>query len=209
MRKRCYVLLTALLLIWAFSYPVMGQPTVSGDLSGQFGPGEYIVVGNCQVPAGQTLEILPGTSFLFSGHYTFNVNGTLHADGTPVDSINFVRQFPDETCKHGGVRFNAGPNGSTMSYCHIDFARNTNYPNWSGGGIFCNHTEVSISNCLITNCYAYNLGGGIYASYAPMQISDCIFIGNEAGNGGGVYLSYSNRSEIRNSAFAKNVSTST
>lgn len=209
MGKQCSTFLIGLVSIWVFSVQVTAQPVVSGDLYGTFGPGAYIVIGNCQVPAGQTLDVLPGTTFLFSGHYTFNVNGIMHADGTPADSIKFIRQFPDETCKHGGIRFNAGPSGSTMSYCLIEFAHNNNYPNWNGGGIFCNHVSVSISHCQIAHCYAYNGGGGLYASYAPVEITDCVFIDNTAGNGGGVFLEYSDDSIIENCAFAKNVSTST
>ena len=63
---------------------VSAQPQLSGPLSGTVGPGDFQVVGDCSVDSGQTLTIMPGTAFYFTGHYWLKVNagGELHADGT-------------------------------------------------------------------------------------------------------------------------------
>lgn len=210
MRLHSFVAAFFLLLFCLIPLVSFGQPSISGDLTGTLGPGEYIVVGDCQVPAGQVLDILPGTTLLFSGHYTFKVYGQLNAIGTESDSILFVRQYPNENCRHGGVRFYGQSTfRSTLSYCLIDNANNQNYPNWYGGGIFSDHYNVIVTHCRITNCYAYNGGGGLYSTDSSVQIQDCVFMDNISSNGGGVYLNNSSNSTIENSIFARNSSTST
>ena len=209
MQKVKVLSLAALMALWLVPLLAQGQPSISGDLSGTLGPGDYIVVGDCQVPSGQTLDILPGTTLMFSGHYFFKVYGQLNAEGTAEDQIYFVRQIPNESCKHGGIRFQSGssPN-STLSYCVIDYAKNYTYPDYYGGGIYCSNVGVTISNCEISNCYA-STGGGLYATNSSVEITDCVFRGNSAGNGGGVYLNNSNGASVNNSVFYKNASTST
>jgi hypothetical protein len=85
-----------------------------------------------------------------------------------------------------------------------------NYPNSFGGGIFCDHIGLEISNCTISNCFAYIQGGGLYASDCPVFISDCVFMGNIAGNGAGIFLDNCDASSsVKNSIFARNSSTNT
>jgi len=186
------------------------QPTIHGSLSGSLGPGIFIVDGNCQVNAGATLTIQPGTTFKFCGHYYFTVYGQLNANGTAQDSILFVRQFPNETCKHGGIRFVSGSSpSSSLSYCLIDNARNYTYPNYDGGGIYVQNVGVTISHCRLSNSFASS-GGGLYATGAGgLTVTDCIFFGNEAGNGGGLYLNNCSNAVVQHSVFGKNTSTST
>ena len=202
-------LLSILLLVWLCPGVAGAQPTVHGSLSGTLGPGDYIVDGDCWVDAGNSLTIQPGTTLLFSGHYTFDIYGMLTAVGTEQDSINFIRQFPTEACKHGGIRFHNGssPN-SILSYCWIDYAKNYSSPNYSGGAIYVQNVGITISNCTISNGYA-STGGGIYATGSPLTINECIFFRNSAGNGGGLYLYSSSGAQVSNSIFAKNASTST
>ena len=188
---------------------ILGQTQISGDLTGSLGPGTFIVVGDCNVPANQNLTIAPGTTLLFSGHHSLFVYGQLNADGTVTDSINFVRQYPTEACKHGGIRFqSSASSNSTLSYCLIDYAKNTSYPNYYGGGIYCTNGGLTISNCWISNCQASS-GGGLYSTSTPVVVTDCVFMNNTAGNGGGVYLNGCNDAEVMNSVFARNSSTST
>ena len=197
------------LILWFAPLSMFAQPTISRDLSGPLGPGEYIVAGDCHVPAGQSLQIMPGTTLLFSGHYEVKISGQLTAEGTPTDSIKFVRKYPTEVCRHGGIRFQAGASGnSSLSYCLIDYAKNSGYPNYNGGGIYSSTTAVTTTNCWISNCYASS-GGGLYANNSHIKISDCVFFNNTAGNGGGIYLNKCQSAEVNNCLFAKNSSTST
>ncbi len=209
MLKNRFMLLSALLTGWLTPLIVVGQPSLHGSLSGSLGPGAYIVDGDCQVQAGNTLTIQPGTTFLFAGHYTFNVYGQLNAVGTEQDSILFVRRYPTEECKHGGIRFQAGSSSSSsLAYCWIDFAKNITYPNYYGGGIYVQNAGVSIANCRISNCYATS-GGGIYVTGAAVTLDNCIFFANTSGNGGGIYLYNAGNSVVQNCILAKNGSTST
>lgn len=209
MTRTKVIFLSILLLAWFCPGIVSGQPTISGPLSGSLGPGDFIVVGDCSVNAGNSLTIQPGTTLLYSGHYYFNVYGQLTAVGTEQDSINFVRQFPTEACKHGGVRFYSGssPN-SILSYCLIDNAKNTSYPSYYGAGIYVENVGITISHTTVSNGYA-SVGGGIYVTGAPVTMDECIVLGNTSGNGAGLYLYNCNNVNVSNSIFAKNSSTST
>lgn len=60
-----------------------------------------------------------------------------------------------------------------------------------GGGIFCQGTNPSISNCFITG-NAASIGGGLYCRDASPSLSDCFFEDNAANFGAGVYLESSN-----------------
>ena len=208
--KRSYIFWFAIwLMLNIVPLSVFSQPIISGDLSGALGPGEYIVVGDCRVPTGQSLQIMPRTILMFSGHYQLIVSGQLIAEGTFTDSIKFIRQHPTEACRHGGIRFQSGVSGgSTLSYCLIDHAKNSGYPNYNGGGINSGNTAVTITNCWISNCYASS-GGGLYANDSYIKISDCVFFNNTAGNGGGIYLNKCQIAEVNNCLFIKNSSTST
>jgi len=202
----------AILLAAICASMALAQPTIQGSLSGNLGPGAYIVVGNCTVDAGATLTVAPGTTFLFSGHFSFKVNGTLNASGTAADSILFVRQSATPECEWGGLRFMAGaPSNSVVSYALFEGARYQVWPDYNGGAIFIG-TPATINHCYITNCYSAS-GGGIYignVASGTVTVSDCIIMNNSAGNGGGLYVYYSNAMvNILNCAIARNSSTST
>jgi hypothetical protein len=210
--------------------PLSVQPIVSGDLSGVFGPGDFIVIDDCFVPEGESLTILPGTNFLFSGHFTLFVSGTLTAEGTLNDPIRFVRQFPTEECKHGGINIQGDlSQNHSLSYCQIDYADNTEFPVCFGGGLYCEGTRISISNCTITNCNAL-FGGGMYIYYSIANVSDCHIsgctaiaecaalwssfgsiiidncevVGNTGDHVGGIYIFTNDYAEVNNCVVAMN-----
>lgn len=207
--KKTKHLLALLLLVTVCSSMAMAQPPVSGSLSGTLGPGEYIVVGNCTVDAGNTLTIEPGTTFLFSGHFNIKVYGTLHAVGTEQDSIVFISQSTGWDYEWCGIHFTSGssPN-SILSYAYLENARWIMYPDYYGGALQVDVSGVTISHCWIKNNKSSD-GGGLYVNNATITISDCVFFGNEAGNGGGLYINNSTGVQVNNCIFAKNSSTST
>ncbi len=199
------ILLSVLLIPWVLS----AQPTIQGSLSGSLGPGTYIVIGNCTVNTGNTLSIQPGTTFLFAGHYSFKIYGTLSAVGTASDSIVFTRQNPSSTYEWSGIRFMSGaPNNSVLSYCKLEYGKYQVWPDYNGGAICTQNVTINVNHSLIANNYS-SAGGGIYASGAAVNLSDCIFYSNSAGNGGGIYLLNCNNSTVTNCLFAKNSATST
>lgn len=187
------------------------KPSISGPQSGTLGPGTYIVVSDIQVLSGDTLVIVPGTEFLHSAHYTWEISGQLNAEGTEGDSINFVRQFPIEECRWGGVRFQGGASAaSTIDYCIIDNCKNTAF-NQHGGGFYINGVDLTISNTRISNCSSDYDGGGIYAFGATIVVDHCLIVDNIAplADGGGIYLSNCSGTQILNSVIARNSSTGT
>ena len=62
---------------------------------------------------------------------------------------------------------------------------------YSGGGIFCEGSSPTITNCKIANNYAY-FGGGIYLRASAPTITNCMIVKNWATGiihgGGGIYL---------------------
>jgi hypothetical protein len=174
----------------SLALPVMawGQTPISGSLTGTLNPDTYIVMGDCDVPSGQTLTILPGANILFSGYYSISVYGRLIAEGTVTDSIFFRRQYPTEECKHGGIRFQEGASDSnSLAYCHIDYADNPTFPECYGGAVLCMNAGVQIAHCTITNCRAL-YGGGIYVIDSQVSVSECSISHCTAlARGGGLY----------------------
>ncbi|MBC8203986.1 MAG: hypothetical protein H8E87_00585 [FCB group bacterium] len=209
MTTRRTVLLLALMMVWLCPLYVLAQPSIHGPLSGTLGPGTYIVDGDCQVLSGNTLIIEPRTTFLFSGHYTFNIYGTIQANGTEAEMIEFIRQYPTEACRWGGIRFQSGaPGNSVLSYCLIDNCKNISYPNYYGGGLYSSGVTVQVEHTTISNCQASS-GGGFYGTGgANVSFIDCIITSNWAGNGGGLYY-YGASGQISDCIVIKNNSTST
>ena len=174
MNRAKYLLNTFLAISWMIPSSAISQPTITGDLTGNIGPGEFIVEGECNIPSGETLTIEPGTIFLFSGHYTIKVYGQINAEGTESDSIKFVRQYPTEGCKHGGIRFAGGASdNSSFSYCLIDNAKNLEFPDYYGGAIYSGGIPVQLSNSRISNCES-SKGGGLYAINTTVTLANCL-----------------------------------
>ncbi len=186
--KKFVTILAAICAVAAAAQPVY----LSGDLSGTLAPGSYIVAGDCSVPAGQTLVLQPGTTFLFAGHFTINIYGRLLADGTETDSIQFLRQYPTEACKHGGITFHPGSaTNNSLSYCRMDYAYNPDFPDIFGGGVLVYGSGVVIRNSLFTNCKAH-YGGAIYVCESNAVISDCRISDCQAlSRGGAIYTIHS------------------
>jgi parallel beta-helix repeat protein len=202
------VFVTVLALVWMLIGVAYGQNYLSGVLSGTYS-GVYIVNGDCQIEAGTTVTILPGTEFQFSGHYTWYVSGTLNAIGTATSNILFHREYPTQNRKWGGIRFtSSSANESVLDYCVIDYCLNTTSPNYYGGGIYANGASPTILNTKITNCQS-SYGGGVYAQSSNILLDGCTVMGNTAGNGGGIYLYGCASAQVRNCIVVRNTSTST
>lgn len=189
---------------------VLAQTNISGDLSGSLGPGDYLVVGDCNVLAADSLTIVPGTTFLFSGHYAFNIYGKLIAEGTETDSIKFIRQSPLEDHRWGGIRFySTASAASLLDYCVIDNCKNSGTV--KGGGLYIEGIGIPVMNTRISNCYTEEEGAGIYAeNSSSLTIAHCRIVNNRAenySNGGGIQLRNSVNVSILNSIIAYNIAT--
>ncbi len=200
----------AVLLICASAF---AQPQISGPQSGTLGPGDYIVIGDIRVNTGNTLTIVPGTRFLHTGAFKWEVYGQLNINGAAGDSVIFTRQQPIEDHKWRGIRFYAGSSvSSTVNYAVIEWC---NYPSgavYYGLGMYIQNVGISVTNSRISNCWSYWDGAGMYVTGAAVTIDHCTITDNTAGsgaNGGGIVLSSANNSSITNCIIARNGATGT
>jgi len=155
-----------------------GQVHLSGSLSGILQDTTYIVDDNISVDAGDSLIILPGAVFLFSGEYDFDVDGFLSAEGTVLDSIVFQAQTVWDNW--GSMNFNSSSSDSgKISYCYFTRA--------NGSGINCYESDIAIIHTTFKENSA-SYGGGIYGSSSDLIISNCVIENNNAIKGGGIYL---------------------
>lgn len=163
---------------------LFGMP-LSGVLSGTLGPGGFIIFDDISVNFGDTLRLVPGTAFRFAGLYSFEIEGTLLAQGTPQDSIIFTTLPLLNPDYWKNIRFNGvGSSGCSLAYCDIQYG---SHPNLGGGGIQCIGASPTITNCTFQDNTA-RFGGGIGIEWdSSPTISHCTFFGNTAELGGAIY----------------------
>ncbi|HEX7344629.1 MAG TPA: right-handed parallel beta-helix repeat-containing protein [bacterium] len=210
MQKSNPLIVAAIGLIALNPFAASAQPSLSGPLSGSLGPGTYLVAGDCQVLSGNTLTIAPGTTFLHTGHYTWDISGELNAAGTQSQPIQFLRQNPIENHLWGGLHFDWGHSASSLlEWCVISHCKNVDWPNYMGGAIYMVGDGLTLRHCTISNCEAA-YGGGIEVSNASnFEIDHCIIQNCTSGNGSGIDLFYASNVQITNCIIKNNSSTST
>ena len=67
-----------------------------------------------------------------------------------------------------------------------------------GGGMFNNNSNPTLTNCLFFNNYAADVGGGMLNSYSDPNITNCTFSGNSAGRVAGGMHTYYSRATVTN-----------
>jgi len=73
-----------------------------------------------------------------------------------------------------------------------------------GGGIYCNQSNPTIRNCIITNNSASDYGGGIHSQNCSPTIINCSFSDNSAVDFGGAIYALGQRIKISNCIFENN-----
>jgi hypothetical protein len=158
--------------------------SVTGDVSGTWAVDTVLVRGEIQIPPGETLNVEPGVEVFFMGYYKFVVgqDAALIAIGSESDSILFTPM--DSLSGWHGIRFLNASSVSSLSFCIITHGKASggSAEDRKGGGIYCSRTDLTITNCRISACEAYNStpyntaeGGGVYASESDMTIEKCVF----------------------------------
>jgi parallel beta-helix repeat protein len=144
---------------------------VSGDWYSSGNP--YNINGEIVIHADSALTIHEGVEVIFQGHYKFIVNGILEANGVEEDSILFTAA--DTTTGWHSLRLINAQDTSHLSYCIVEYgiAVGSTLVDSCGGGISCDSSNVSISDCRFTNNTAYLAGGGIYAQYSNITVTGC------------------------------------
>ena len=182
------ILLFSLVVVLASNSAILSQTTIpGGNVSGTWtaAGSPYLIEGEITIPNFATLLINPGVEVNFQGHYKFNVNGWLFAEGTASDSVTFTASDTGEGWH--GIRFIDAPDSSHLYYCILQYGTTGSSPDNQGGAIYCSSSSPSISNCTISGNSAYK-GGGIYCTSSSPTISNCTISGNSTyGYGGGIY----------------------
>ncbi len=174
-----------------------GTTINAGNVSGTWDAAgsPYRIEGDITVPTGGTLTIEPGAVVSFQSWYSLTVNGTLIADGTASEPILFTA-----TTSPGwlGIRFVNALDGSLLDNVIVEKGRATGAsPLDSGGGIYIDGSNPTITNSTIRNNLAKYSGGGIYLNNSNATLVGNTIINNQAGqgstsNGGGLAVWYSN-----------------
>ena len=102
---------------------------VSGYVSGEwFGNTTYMVNGDLTIADGDTLIIYPGTQIKFMGNYTFDIYGSLFAQGVEGDTITFTSGLPVPIAGDWkGIQFFSSSHASVLQYCDIAFGSGTGW----------------------------------------------------------------------------------
>jgi len=197
-------LISCLLIIFANIPISTAQEQISGPVSGTLGPETYLVVGDIFVNRTDSLEILPGTSFLHQGQYTWFIEGMFTASGTEDDSILFTSLDSTIATTWGGLRFEYNGNDwASLSYCTIENGRRLSPLYGSGGGIYTDQVNLTLDHCTVVSCSSSYNGGGLYASNCTVEIDNCNFQKCYASDGGAIYLYYCEDCVINNSVVAE------
>ncbi|XOV91290.1 MAG: right-handed parallel beta-helix repeat-containing protein [Bacteroidota bacterium] len=105
----------------------------------------YRVIGDITVNAGVTLTIEPGVWVYFGSNDDLFINGSLIAEGTIDNTIQFI----GETTNDGGIDLLAGSSAS------IDYVVFNEMGDDIGGrlhALYIKSSAVSVDNCLFENC---------------------------------------------------------
>ncbi len=195
-------LLFAILIIVGISsqYLIAQTDIPGGDVCGKWSLAysPYYINGEINIPNDSTLTIEPGVEVIFTGHYKFNVQGSILALGIAEDSIKFTVQ--DHEAGWHGIRFIDTPasnDSSIFEFCVFEYGKaNTGVginPR-SGGALLIRCDKVRVSHCLFQYnlCYHINrdeAAGGAIAIVGSPLIEYCEFRNNQ-GSYGSTFLIY-------------------
>lgn len=165
---------------------------VIGDVSGTWLADSvtYYVVGDIQIPANETLTIEPGVKVKFEGNFDITVNGTLIAEGTAEDSIEFTT-INEVDSVWSGITFKSGSSPqSIMRNCYLHRGR---------------VKEDTTDPLLVATSADTTLrGGALRIENASPTIDSCVFYDNAACRGGAIGLLSGSQARISSCTFYNN-----
>lgn len=169
---------------------------VSGIQNGTWDYDTIFVVGDVEVPVGNSLIVAEGTKVIFKDYFSIKVNGGFEAVGCEEDSIYFT--IADTT---GFYLWNSGKGGWNgiviqdtkekikMEYCHFSYGKAAGEENRLGGALrLLNVDEVEINNCTFYHNFTSGKGGAMYAEDSDIFITNCEIDGNLGYNEDGEYM---------------------
>lgn len=179
---------------------------ITGTLPAAYSP--YYVIGDLEVPLGQSLTLEPGVEMRFLDHYRLDVQGQLLAVGTEAAGILFRADDPE--VHWAGIRFHetaALNDSSRLEHCTILHGEATGSdPDDTGGGLYVrSFSKLAVLRCRFRSCSAVNGGGMACDRGASPSIVECIFEENSATRrGGGLYTGSECGPEVLGNLFYSN-----
>ncbi len=184
------------------------------------------IMGNTTVDTLTVLTIEPGIVIDFVGHYSFNVKGTLVAQGAASDSIKFTTSdttgyYNNTHTGWAGIRFhNRMSSGDTsrLEFCVIEFGKadgTSTLPNSTyGGGLYTfSSWRIKIQHTSFRNNWALNDGGAWFDYYSfvyngnAQNLVSCDFkhnTANGAAGGGAIHTARSYNLNFEDCKFLNN-----
>jgi hypothetical protein len=157
--------------------------TISNNLASHWGGGVY-EIANATNRAGANNYVVGNSAGFLGGGAYFTSLGQFASTNWDFSGWTFSS---NSATRDGGGFYNSGSyQPPTVKYC----AFNGNHAGGNGGGL-CNSsasTLIIASNCIFTGNSAIGNGGGAYAG----SLINCTVVGNQGGNGGGVYGTITN-----------------
>lgn len=137
-------------------------------------PGDALTIqeGIDLAAEGDTVLVTPGT-------YTGDLNHRLDFGGTNICLISEAgAEVTVIDCQSSGygIRLQSGEDSASVIQ---GFTIRNGYGVGYGAGIWCNGTSPTIRQCIIEDCYAWQVGGGLAVSdAATILVEDVVFRGN-------------------------------
>ena len=126
------------------------------------------------------------TVWIADGIYTGTENKNLDAHGKRI-TIRSVSDDPTQCaidCENDGSGFIFATSEDSWTILRGIAIRN-GHTGFGGGGVQCEYSSPTITNCRFETCEA-DLGGGIGLVGSSSEITDCVFSGNSADYGAGL-----------------------
>ena len=154
---------------------------VSGYVSGEwFGNTTYMVNGDLTIADGDTLIIYPGAQIKFMGNYTFDIYGSLFAQGVEGDTITFTSGLPVPIAGDWkGIQFFSSSHASVLQYCDIAFGSGTGWEDALVRFYDTSSAPIQILNSKIHT--SANHGISCYYSSSPTISGNTIHDNNDNG----------------------------
>ncbi|MEX1112251.1 MAG: hypothetical protein WEC84_02205 [Candidatus Andersenbacteria bacterium] len=129
------------------------------------GPNTILAISNTtHIPTGVTVTLAEGTTLAFHEHAKLIIEGTLHAEGTPTERIQFVsNETHPENKTWGGLQFSSTANG-TLNYTELQYGN---------PAISC----LGESNVEITNSILRFGNVGLYSESASCALRNSSIVG--------------------------------
>jgi Right handed beta helix region/FlgD Ig-like domain len=207
------IIILSLTFLMVICFSIFATEVFHGPVSGTWdlAGSPYLIQGEINLPANQSLTIEPGVEVIFQGCYRFIVNGRLTAVGTETDSIFFTSENQYTGWK--GIRFiNTTYNGQSsgmLNYCRLEYGKqqDNGTAETKGGGLLClNSSNLQIQNSLFIENEA-RYGGAIAIINSSPNLQSVIIKNNFAqSDGGGIYISTTAHPQINNSQISNNKS---